>query len=540
MVTIEQSPDPVSLAGNPVCFTARGSNALEGAAPGKAQATLYFDKDLVANDGFYLSVNGERFRFIVIDYTASVDDACSLVLPSGATSMDVVEIAKQLQYHPCLSARFAISSEWDTDQGFIQLEAMSQDAYAVEVESFHLYEKEETNSNISCSQSSQGGMPGLREGYRLHRIVCVTDGNGQETAVADDVLSVDNEGRAKNDIGEYLQPFFSFELQYPVETPVITRPGMFLPYRCRFYEEFQGKSSRIVTSETFHALPGRMSAMDYAVKTSKGEPPCDGAGYKFLSNYKGVKKVYPDYPEKLFFLLPEDFETYSYRLKVVAKFGKRPEEAYIGNALGTGTKNRLVECNVDYVTVMNALARLDMADSYTVYIERTPRFINAGDTVTPVKISEERSYIVEHDKPACLHCYFFINAWGVPETAVLRGRQEMELDISREVNEVKGEEAGQSPLSVRIDKNITVGSGHVTRAEWEWLCEMQRSLQVFELLENRICACTLNNSKSSTVNEFGLWSHEFTYKYAKEGTRAFEGGYSYRYLFDSTFNNTFN
>lgn len=539
MVTIEKSPDPVSLAGNPICFTVVGGNALESAPSGKAQATLYFDRELSADDGFYLIVNGTQYRFIVTAYTAIVDDAGTLVLPQGASSMDVVEIAKQLQSHPYLASHFNIFAQSTTDGNIIRLQALDSGRYAMELRFFYLNpDGDETGDVIvTCEQSSQGGIPAIREDYQLHRVCCIADHTGEETVVADDVLSVDNEGRTKGDISEYLQPYFSFEFQYPVETPVHTCPGMEVLYRCHFHESVDGKLTRRSSSDTLLALPGRMSAIDYAIKTNKGESPCDGAGYRFLSNYKGVKTVYPDYPEKLFFLLPEGQDD-SYRLKAKAAYRMQQREVVIGTVPGLRRETRIIECNVDYGTVMKAFGNMPDIAEYQVWIERTP--VASTGTSEWTKCSEERRFRVNKENPASLHCFFFINAWGVPEVAVLRGHCQTELDITREINEIKGEEAAQSPLSVKMDKNISAGSGYITKEEWEWLCEMQRSLQVFELLPGQILSCTLNNRKSSKMNEFGMYSHEFTYKYAKEGSRAFEGGFSYRYLFDSTFDETFN
>lgn len=539
MVTIEKSPDPVSLAGNPICFTVVGGNALESAPSGKAQASLSFVNELEAGEGFYLIINGREYRFLVISYTASVEDAGSLVLPSGASSMDVVEIAKQLQQHPFLGSHFKIYSQLSADGELVQFQALDSDKYVFEFRYFVLDSdgSDSEGATLPCTQSSQGGIPAIKANYQLRRTCCIVNQAGEEETIADDILSVDNDGRNKGDIGEYFQPYFRFELQYPVETPVCTCPGMEVQYRCHFYESDDGRLTRRTSSNLLLALPGRMSAIDYAIKTSIGESPCDGAGYKFLSNYKGTKTVYPDYPEKLFFLIPQG-STDSYRVKAKATYRLQSREAVIGTVPGLRRDARMMECNVDYGTVLKAFGNMPDIAEYKIFVESAPS--KTTGTAEWKQVSETRVFRVQKENPAQLHCFFFINAWGVPEVSVLRGSNEIELEITRETNTVKGEEAAQSPLSIQIDKNITVGSGYVTKEEWEWLCEMQRSLQVFELLPGRILACTLNNAKSTKVNEFGMYSHEFTYKYAKEGSRAFEGGFSYRYLFDSTFDETFN
>ena len=533
MVIIEKAPDAVSLAGNPVCFTLRGENAMEG-TPGKASAKVYIDRELIKGDAFILVVNGTDYRFETVTQADSTENALELVLPLNASRMDVVEIAKQIARHPFFAARFNISSNMGDEGDYVAFESIENGTYVFEVRT-----EDSTSGAFHYEQAAQGGTAKAREDYRLHRAVYLVDDQGTETLLADNVLSVDDQGRVKNDIGEYLHPHFRFELQYPATETVYPQPGIFLAYRCVFYEEYPGMTGRMTESEVFHALPGRLSAMDYALKTSTGESPCEGLGYRFLSNYKGVKTVYPDFPEKLFFLLPEDFMEFSYHIKAEARCGNQTETVDIGPALGLKNEDRLIEYNVDVQTVKASLTTLPDLDGYTIYIEKFPR-ISLGEPGEGTRVSETREFRVEKNLPASLHCFFFLNAWGVPEVAVLRGSKQTELDISRDINEIEGEEAAQSPLSVRIDKNITVGSGHVSKDEWDWLCEMQRSLQVFELLESRIQACTLNNSKSSKVDEFGLWSHEFSYKYAKEGSKAFEGGFSYRYLFDSTFNETFN
>ncbi len=538
MVTIEQSPDPVSLAGNPICFTVAGGNALESTPSGKAKATLRLEQELQAGQGFYLQVNEDKFRFLVTAYQEDVEDSGMLVLPSGATSMGAVEVATQLKEHPFFAAHFSITAQTASGQESVLMEAIDGERYVLQLSFSNTNPdgEEMDYAYVLLEQEAYGGYPDIKEGYSLHRTVLVQNGARKEEAVSEDVLPVDNEGRCKSDISEFLQPYFSFELQYPVEYPVKAASGMIVAYRCCFHEEVGGMITRRTESDLLHALPGRMSALDYAVKTSLGESPCDGVGYRFLSNYTGTKKVYPDYPEKLFFLIPESDKTYLYSLKASVRCRDSQIESTIGTGISTKRPN-MMECNVDYASVRGAASSLADADSYTVWVER--RELTSVGSV-PERVSEKREFRVERENPANLHCFFFINAWGVPEVAVLRGFRRTELDISREINEVKGEEAAQSPLSVQIDKNITVGSGYVSKDEWEWLCEMQRSLQVFELLPNRILACTLNNQKSSKVDEFGLYSHEFTYKHAKEGSRAFEGGFSYRYLFDSTFDATFN
>lgn len=518
MVRIEKTPSDVALAGNPLAFTVVGENAYTAGGKLRAYATLSFSRELENGDSFTLSVNQNAYEFLVRAYSSldSYENARYMVVPDGASRIDIVAIAGYLGKHPELGGLFDFSA--NVDKGEIEMTAKGKDRYQLSAEGSRWIQGGEA-PDISCNQLLYGGLASLQDGYAMHQRVFVPDISA--LPVAELLISPDSEGRNRNDIGEFLHPYFSFDFHLPAKEAVYEQPRILLAYRCDFWESYTGFLSKLTTSKDLWAIPGRRNPFSF-VKAG------NSIGYDFLSNFNGTKTLYRGIPEKLFYLAQAGYD-YSVMAHVNGK-----DIALESNL--TAIRPTVYEINAE-PELVEALAGTEGLGEYNIFLSRR----QTGSSLPRQICSSVRKFRVG-ERPASLHAFLFANEYGVFETACLEGLKSVNLDISRTFLPSEEKEAATKPLRTRAELAMKVGSGFVPKGTWQWLNEMQRSLQVYELLEEEgiAAACTLTNTQSREIKETELFCHEFEYQYLQEGSFPFEAETTLSIVFDSTFDNTFN
>lgn len=525
MIEIQQQPDLFSLAGNPIRFGVKGSTAI---GKNTSSATIYISvlRELRTSDFFEIVVNGEKKTFRVILWlgsqgdnptdsyvTADAGDLIVKFINAVVTYLDLYEALKKYSF---FTQRFTISLNQDR----IQLDAKTQEYYAVTLGN---HSHREDLDPINITQWEFGNKVFLRDGYSIHRRIVLLPPHAEEL-VCDDYVGVDGIGCNDSDFAEYFHEKFSTTLNYPSESIAIVQEKWLLKYKAEFNEKATGFESPICESREFFVIPGRLPNLDYYQQLYSGENNLMSTlGIKFLSNYQGIKMLYKDSPEKLSFLF---LETGAYLLRCEIQYldveGNDDGFEILDMVTLLIESSQLYEFDVSYTRILSLSEKTNIGN-YRVYLMKSGK-----------KISDVRNYTISDCKPDLVKQFFFMNFYGVLELAIFHGVEKTTTNYTRKFSNIDQSNT-TLPISVHSENEYTVSSGWLSQNHWHWLQEFQSSLQIYEILQNKVLRCSLRNDKTLEItNNNPLKAHSITYIHLIGDVQSYIPR-----IFDNTFDNTF-
>lgn len=513
MVTILENPPLLSTVGNPIRFKLRGSTFNEVSSQQCKIAFYLGNGALHPGDYFIFRVGDLTDYKFTVSYTA--DD-------SEEIKVNDENLASLREIHDALKSHYFFNENYDLlyseFDGYIGIEAKSGgENYDIKL----LTSSDANGSNVVyIGMRSIKGQDAKRYNpyYIRQTTLRLTP---SDSFIGSDQLTADGFGEACCDFSEYLHPSFNFTLNLTLEKGVCIQDNLIHKFACEFSEIYGTRIGKIQRSQAFYAIPGRLDSETYRKHYAENIDLSLVLSHKFMSNYQGAKEVYPGMPEKLFFCTDNSDE-----LLIIAEIDDSQSML-----LGSVTK----PLDTDYYIFeidcsMEKVLKATEAKSYKIVV----RSAASGED-----ISEVREFICT-SRPYFSKDFLFVNAYGVPECVSFLGVRKEMNSYKRETIEMSSIENSKLPISIKSESVYELSTSFISKMQYRWLKEFQRSLQIWEIVDGDVQRCVLINETTNDTMEGGLLSHTIKYTYTIDNPIIVNGRKSYNNIFDSTFDNTFN
>jgi hypothetical protein len=245
----------------------------------------------------------------------------------------------------------------------------------------------------------------------------------------------DRAGRATFEVQELLEPFVAPVLPEAGQALMRRADGAFCRFYLKHYERTSAGPGALTTLEQNYLLHGGLSFTEAAVGTWF-------SGYQdthhpFLTWEPTTKKVLPDQPEFLYFMVPVfDLDEFRYRLRTHFADGSLREDIV---AVGLDAQRFEVFCLPAGPVALGLAAKEATAGSLATHYQ-----LDVVDA-TGAPLSEARTFVLDR-RPCAVRRYFmYANSLGGWNTLVCRGRASQDLVIKTSVSE-NAHAAGYDPL----------------------------------------------------------------------------------------------
>jgi hypothetical protein len=259
----------------------------------------------------------------------------------------------------------------------------------------------------------------------------------------------DAEGRTTFEVQELLEPFVTPQL--PVIGAVPTRvDGVFRRFYLRYYERTTDGDSVASTVETNYLVHGGLNFYEAAAGTwfTDYQP----TKRPFLTWEPAVKKVLPDQPEYLYFMVPPDSvgpTDFALRLRLHLVDGSSRDH----------TITQRTGLAYEIFCLPAGPGQLELADKEAAAGQLATRYELSVLDAAGAPLSEVRTYVLDR-RPCAVRRYFlYANSLGGWNTLVCRGRVAQDL-ATKTTSSENARPAGYDPL--RGDSTISRRTGQPT------------------------------------------------------------------------------
>ena len=528
MIQISDKPALNSFSGNPVRYEVLSGSMLS--SPGsKAQMILRFSAmETVAYHHFSLTVNNEVLTFTQMLFP---DD-------SGLSIPMVNVVLGQYVYGICeyLKLNYILRSNYDIILGDVTNSERLITLTAKETGSkWSLSFGANTITGLSML-SNQGGTDAVeRDNFSIvcsiwiDQTVTIQGGNAphptgvimpQLHKIAEDLKSVDSDGKAIFDISEYLRSFIKTKLEGP---QLFTYPevatqnlavwnNLVLPYYVSFAERYSNATRMLVFDTIRYAITGGLSRELLSFYNDQGTDYFSLSDNlkRFLTWAPVVKTTDKTQMEKLSFFLCGDNHPYSYRLAIRVKFSDGSYSSYYGSDCDSCSTPTLLEIMVGYDHL--GLSSLDVTrdvESWEVWLE---------DRLGNV-ISEIRKYILDTDAYEHERTFLLRNSFGRYDTIRFLGTGEITMAYERNAGDVVSDEVitcfnGPSKnFETWETQSFKADSGFVSQQMRDYLRELLITTEAYEVVQGLLFPIVLKSVKISPFATDGVYLYNLQVEY---------------------------
>ena len=528
MIQISDKPALNSFSGNPIRYEVL-SGSLLSSVGSKAQMILKFTAmEVVTGHHFCLTVNNEVLTFNQIMFPD--DSGLSIPLINNNLAEYVFAICE------CLKLNYTLRSNYDFILGDITTGERRITIIAKEKGSkWTLAFGNNTVSGLTMDLN-QGGTDEIeRDNFGIvcsvwiDQTVNIQGGNAphptgviqpQLHKIAEDLKSVDSDGKAIFDISEYLRSFIKTNLEGP---QLFTYPevatqnlavwkNLVLPYYVSFAERYSNATRMLVFDTIRYAIAGGLSRELLCVYNDQAADYFSLSDNlkRFLTWAPVVKTTGKTQMEKLSFFLCGDNHPYSYRLAIRVKFSDGSYFSYYGSDSDSCSTPTLLEIMVGYDHL--GLSSLDVTrdvESWEVWLE---------DRLGGV-ISEVRKFILDTDVYEHERTFLLRNSFGRYDTIRFLGTGETTMAYERNAGEVVSDEVITSinPPSKNFEtwetQSFKADSGFVSQQMRDYLRELLITNEAYEVVQGLLFPIVLKSVKISPFATDGVYLYNLQVEY---------------------------
>lgn len=529
-VSIITYPALVSLALNPVPFKFSTDNYTT--TPGvAAQNRIYFPH---SSPSMWL-IDGDSFDICWGDFVKTI----SVVTTPDQSGTQIREYTGTNFNAWLQETRSLLEMDYDISNDFTLTGSLDNILFAAKEEGYdgNITLDNEPAAKINCIQTVPGVDEVARSFFYIIQQIWVqyTNYYTQLEQKNEDLLSVDSDSEAYNNISEIIKPYLYTEFEFPETTSTewVRWYNIMKSYCVRYGEQYGTTPTigGIQKSPTFYALngcipPWKQSEYYSAGSTFWDRMPVDK---KFLTWQPAIKYIDRIQPEKLYWIAWEPKLTKSpVRIRI---------NCYYYNSSGVFTSTT-VQGNIQYVNyldvyeikvgydVLNTLYNLDQyfnqynggdveGQYYTVQVVRKAGVMNG------TLLSEKRYFYLDTKEYPYVRYFMFLNSLGGIDTFRCTGAVELTDDYDRSFV-TQAEPAifdpdfqTEKPFSINSKRKYKANTGWLTEEAQEWLQDMLVSKAVYRVNEDATVLVPVNITSTSirknADGESPAFQHEFEY-----------------------------
>jgi len=531
MIQIAARPPKNCLSGNPLRYQVLSANALSTQGS-KAQLVLKFTAmETVTGHHFTLTINGEVLTFTQLMFPD--DSGLTIPLINNNLAQYVFAICE------CLKLNYFLRSNYDIIKSdVVGLNPMTITFIAKEKGS--KWSLDFSNNTMTCLsvETNQSGTDDIsRDNYGIvctvwtDQTVNTRSGNAaiivgqaqiQLKKFAEDLKSVDSEGKVVFDIQEYIKSFIKVNLEdsqtftYPeVATQNIAElTNLVLPFYTSFAERYSNSVKMLFFDEVRYAIAGGLSRELLAVYNDQSSDYFSIADNlkRFLTWAPVVKTTGKTQMEKLSIFLCGEVHPHTCRLAIRVKFTDGSFLAYYGSDPMSFSAPALLEIMVGYDHL--GLESLDVTrevDSWEIWLENS-----AAETITEV-----RKYILDTDVYESERTFLFRNSLGRYDTIRFLGVGEKTMAYERIAGEVITDEvissfnAPSRNLESWETQSFKMDSGFVTQQMRDYFREFLLTTECYEVIQGLLFPMVLKSVKISPFSTDGVYLYNLQVEYER-------------------------
>ena len=516
MIDITETPNLISLAGNPVIFEACSSDYLVSIGERAMFELVVSGIDTTAGHSFTLKFAGKTLVF----KSAGITEFDGLLFEVGYYGQTFNDFANNI--YQCFLESYDIQKSFDVTLGPVGTSQRKITLAAKEAGNDYSV----TLTNVGVSGVAQGtNTPGTDDVYRdFFSILCLIR-DGYNYTIGEDLKPTDIMGGSRFDISDYLRSkFAAWELtrfEFPELTGNVRVHGWdyLLKYRVSFAESIAGHVKGLQSTGWKYALAGGLNHelltclnenyLEYfAVAANKS---------KFLSWLPTTKYSRSGVMEKLFFLFQGNPDGIQYRLVVVVTFTDYTHKIINATPLVAYTPYCVAEFKVgfDHLNLVNAWYGKTVKTWEVMLMDSDDEYL-----------SERRIYIndpriFENEK-----VFFYRNSFSAYDTFRFIGKSEMNLEYERAAGTTIREEkysffnAPSRQFSAKETEICKANSGWISLAEKNCLRELLLSTEAYEQIGKELFQIVVISAKITPFLKDGeyLFNLEIEYERAYENS----------------------
>jgi len=528
MIQIVKTPPRYCFAGNPIRYDV-GSGSQLASTGTKAQMILKFTAiETVPLHHFTLSFDNQILTFV----QAFWPDDSGLQIPMVPNSFAeyVYGISEFLKMNYLIRSNYdIILGDATGNERRITLSAKEKGA------KWSLEFSNNTITGLSLEINQAGTDDVLRDNFGIvssiwiDQNVIIQGGNAphptgvaqvQLHKIAEDLKSVNSDGKVSFDISEYLRSFIKLNLEgslnftFPeVATQNIAQwNNLILPYYVSFAEKYANCVRMLFFDTKRYAISGGLSREMLAVYNDQETDyfSIEDNLKRFLTWAPVVKTTGKTQMEKLSFFLCGDNNPYSYRLSIRIKFMDGSYYSYYASDSFSSTIPVLIEAMVGFNQL--GLANIDHTrdvESWEVWLE---------DRLGSV-ISEVRKFILDTDVYEHERTFLFRNSFGRYDTIRFLGEGESTMSYERITGQVLSDEVilACNPPSKNFEawetQSFKADSGFISKEMRDYLREFLITTEAYEVVQGLLFPIVLKSVKISPFSTDSVYLYNVTLEY---------------------------
>lgn len=538
MVTINQYPQDLSAAGNPVIIELRPSASSFYETQGvKAAMSIRFNELLSAGDAYTITYqNGAR----VVKFTAAnVPDDSGYQIPVGTGTIQswLVEVIAAMRANYWINKHFIV---WQDDT-MINLEA-------IEFGSEYTIDLYVGTLDMGIISETAGEDRQVRENYLLGLQIYMVE-RGQNIFVLEEKnsVSISPVGLIYKiwDIAEILKSQLSSSFEFFPVNKYIVRDQMCKQYFFKYFEQFGPNSEpqKLTTVSGKYAFGGAVSNYKFGdfIKNNTNFFENLKSEKFFLTNHPDHKKIDHNYYDKLYFIVYKTLKTIQVKV----------------NAVFTDASSHDFDFTIPDIQVplmteveLNINTRILGIFDYCLSENKNLASFTVGVHGDGAIIIISRTYIFDDTYYPTSKTLLFKNSFGAYDVLRCTGMYAEEEDISKDEISVSDAEKKhllkrRQNINLSVDNSVEINTGWLNRIVpddkaydmMRYLQELSLSEEVYEVKGLRIFPVVIT-SKKIIKHESDNFNYavSFSYSYA-DIINAYSAD---REAPDGDFNNDFN
>ena len=504
MLSILKSPPLVALLNNPIRFQMQTDNHVQELGS-PVVFTIEFSGTGYEDDWIQLSWNGHTVRFVCKPQPDSSGTQIHDNSTIDLVSEWVDRLAASFRSNYYLSLDFKVTSSGNT----VGLEAREVGPeYALS------WEVSWTSADKPVAGISGSNLK-LRPFFKAGLQVILKAGEDW-ILIGEDRQPVDGVGMVTFDLQRLFADHVYSAFRFPESTTplILLRPDACREYRIRHYEQYGSDLmvQSVTESESFFVLSGGISPIQEAIYKRQGTSYWEKLQYNgyFLTWQPKEKPVTRHQTEKLYYLLPMAVSRLILRRAYFFTdgTGNHLEPAF---SIDDPEPMKVYELNIT-PSIQNVPGwETDLLDYFQVWMEDEK--MN--------RISEIRTYRMDHTRCENPRLFFFRNSLGGYDTLRTTGDQEDSLEYERTTVDVETgsgfteQDHRFSQFTVTETRVFKANTGWITPENSAWIRDFFLSRQVFRILGTKLVPIVITTTQVvHRRDRRELCSMDFEYLYS--------------------------
>ncbi len=497
MITLQNSPDKVVLAGNPVKLKLH-TDRLFSSVGSYANAYFHLDDVLNSLDGtIHIEWSSHDITFVVRELDA--DDG--LTIRNGDPDITIadylIQFAEDLRKNYLLERDFTIYSEYSSRRIYLFAKEKGE-AFSLSINIYAITGL--TNTRYAGTDHSR------RNNYKL--LLKVINESPYPGTYGEDLLTPDDDGLAIIDIAEYLLPECNPSFTWPEpSSSIIIHSDFAKAFQLQFADAYDFEVKKLYSpSDVYYALAGGLDSFmrkqNWNIKSLIDEHMI------FLTNQPDNKKIRYDQPERLFFMLTKSVS--QLKLQFTCNFS----EGHVETKLVTFDYPEAYCVHELVITPdtnsLDALVSGYSLESFSVYLRDQDN----------ERISEIRSYEIDRNIYFQEKTFLFRNSLSGYDTLRTTGQNNYSEAFSKQKILVNKEIPETQTWDHNVVHSNTANSGNIlldSREAVDWMIEFFLSQEIYEIIDGIKVPIMITSSKIKKYadGEF-LFDVDFTYQQSWE------------------------